>query len=188
MPGSDSFAACWFVTNICSPSTMPSFTSHASGLRSGGIFETRSSNSPRVPTMANSPSASACQEVRAIGIVSCPFSTTSTPNCPLGSCHKPPSVSQIKANSRSPPISHSILHPNWSTIMRMESYTNARNAPASVVAKSKALTDADYFSKFGKCPEICQITLHGRMSWCNGVIHYRSGELTSSVGIPDLLR
>jgi hypothetical protein len=39
----------------------------------------------------------------------------------------------------------------------MESYTNARNAPASVVAKSKALTDADYFSKFGKYPEICQM-------------------------------
>jgi transposase len=35
-------ADCWFVMSICSPPTTPSSTSLASGLRSGGIFETRS--------------------------------------------------------------------------------------------------------------------------------------------------
>jgi len=42
MHGSDTFADCWFVMSICSPPPTPSFTSLASGLRSGGIFETRS--------------------------------------------------------------------------------------------------------------------------------------------------
>src|ERR1035441_5029998 len=44
MPGSGSFAACWCVMSICSPTTAPSSTSLAFGLLSGGIFETRSSN------------------------------------------------------------------------------------------------------------------------------------------------
>src|SRR5208337_5258477 len=42
MHGSGSFADCWFVTSICSPFTTPSFTLPASGLHSGGIFETSS--------------------------------------------------------------------------------------------------------------------------------------------------
>ena len=42
MPGSGSFAACWCVMSICSPTTAPSSTSLAFGLLSGGIFETRS--------------------------------------------------------------------------------------------------------------------------------------------------
>src|ERR1039457_177878 len=44
MRGSDNSAACWCVMSICSPLTMPSSTSPASGLLSGGIFETRSSH------------------------------------------------------------------------------------------------------------------------------------------------
>ncbi|HTY84764.1 MAG TPA: DUF3800 domain-containing protein, partial [Silvibacterium sp.] len=42
-PGSDNFGDCWFVMNIYSPSTTRSSILLASGLRSGGIFETRSS-------------------------------------------------------------------------------------------------------------------------------------------------
>jgi len=49
MHGSDSFAACWLVMSIYSPLTTPSFTSLASGSRSGGIFETCSSNSGEFP-------------------------------------------------------------------------------------------------------------------------------------------
>src|SRR5664280_2037064 len=45
MPGSVNSAACWCVMSICSPPTVPSSTWLASGSRSGGIFETRSSNS-----------------------------------------------------------------------------------------------------------------------------------------------
>src|SRR5664280_810284 len=43
MPGSVNSAACWCVMSICSPPTVPSSTWLASGSRSGGIFETRSS-------------------------------------------------------------------------------------------------------------------------------------------------
>src|ERR1017187_10198756 len=45
MPGSVNSAACWCVMSICSPPTVPSSTWLASGSRSGGIFETRSSQS-----------------------------------------------------------------------------------------------------------------------------------------------
>src|ERR1035438_2834959 len=48
MRGSDNSAACWCVMSICSPLTMPSSTSPASGLLSGGIFETRSSKEQRL--------------------------------------------------------------------------------------------------------------------------------------------
>src|ERR1039458_6319811 len=44
MPGSVNSAACWCVMSICSPPTVPSSTWLASGSRSGGIFETRSSH------------------------------------------------------------------------------------------------------------------------------------------------
>src|SRR5215467_7482284 len=42
--GSDNFGDCWFVMNIYSPSTTRFSISLASGLRSGGIFETCSSS------------------------------------------------------------------------------------------------------------------------------------------------
>src|SRR5271157_1688564 len=46
-PGSASFAVCWFVMSIYSPPIVPSSISLASGLRSGGIFETRSKSGVR---------------------------------------------------------------------------------------------------------------------------------------------
>jgi len=43
MLGSDNSVACWFVMNIYSAPIARSSISPASGLRSGGVFETRSS-------------------------------------------------------------------------------------------------------------------------------------------------
>ena len=42
MLGWDNFVGCWFVMNIYSALTAPSSISPASGLRFGGVFETRS--------------------------------------------------------------------------------------------------------------------------------------------------
>src|SRR5215469_14186339 len=47
MLGSDNSVACWFVMNICSAPIARSSISPASGLRSGGVFETRSKKNQR---------------------------------------------------------------------------------------------------------------------------------------------